>query len=86
MPQYTRAKIDSKSWDRPAVFNWLQEQGNIEANEMYRTFNCGIGMVVVIAAEDQQKTIELLQQQGETVFTLGTIEASADSDPSVIIS
>jgi len=53
---------------------------------MYRTFNCGIGMVVVVSPENQQKTIDFLQQQGETVFTLGTIEASSDETPSVIIS
>ena len=86
MPENTCAKIDGSSWTRPAVFNWLQEQGNIESTEMYRTFNCGIGMVVVVAAEDQQKTIQILELQGETVFTLGQIEASDESNPSVSIS
>ncbi len=86
MPANTTAKIDAKSWTRPAVFNWLQEEGNIEATEMYRTFNCGIGMVVVVSPENQQKTIDFLQQQGETVFTLGTIKTSSDETPSVIIS
>ena len=86
MPENTCAKIDGSSWTRPEVFNWLQEQGNIESTEMYRTFNCGIGMVVVVAAEDQQKTIQILELQGETVFTLGQIEASDESNPSVSIS
>ncbi len=86
MPANTTAKIDGKSWSRPQVFDWLQEQGNIESTEMYRTFNCGIGMVVVVSPENQQKTIEFLEQQGETVFTLGTIEASSDETPSVLIS
>ena len=81
----TTAKIDSKSWTRPAVFNWLQEQGNIIDSEMYRTFNCGVGMVVVVAQDDQEKAIELLQQQGETVFTLGHIEHSSKTIPSVSI-
>jgi len=85
MPAHTCAKIDATSWTRPKVFDWLQEQGNITATEMYRTFNCGIGMVVVVSADEQQKAIEVLQQQGETVFTLGTIEASADATPSVSI-
>ncbi len=85
MPENTCANIDSKSWQQPEVFKWLQEQGNIEDTEMYRTFNCGIGMVVVVAAEDKQKTIDILQQQGETVFTLGTIEQSNESTPSVHI-
>lgn len=86
MPDNTCAKIDGSSWSRPEIFNWLQQQGNIESNEMYRTFNCGIGMVVVVAAEDQQKTIQFLQQQGETVYTLGQIEASSETTPTVSIS
>ena len=85
MPANTQAVIQSDSWQRPEVFNWLQEQGNIEATEMYRTFNCGIGMVVVVAPEQQQQAIELLEQQGETVFTLGTIEASDNDEPTVSI-
>ncbi len=85
MPANTQAVIQSDSWQRPEVFNWLQEQGNIEATEMYRTFNCGIGMVVVVAPEQQQQAIELLEQQGETIFTLGTIEASDNEDPTVSI-
>ena len=85
MPDNTTAKIDSKSWTRPAVFNWLQEQGNIIDSEMYRTFNCGVGMVVVVAQDDQENAIELLQQQGETVFTLGHIEHSSKTIPSVSI-
>ncbi len=86
MPPHTSAKIDGQSWSRPGVFDWLQEQGNIAANEMYRTFNCGIGMVVVVAPEDQKKAVDILQQQGETVFTLGRIEASSEETPTVIIS
>lgn len=85
MPANTQAVIKADSWQRPEVFNWLQEQGNIEATEMYRTFNCGVGMVVVVAAQEQQKAIELLERQGESVFTLGTIEASDNKEPSVSI-
>ena len=85
MPANTQAVIQSDSWQRPEVFNWLQEQGNIEATEMYRTFNCGIGMVVVVAPEQQQQAIELLEQQGESVFTLGSIEASDNKEPTVSI-
>ena len=86
MPANTTAKIDGSSWTRPQVFDWLQEQGNIEASEMYRTFNCGVGMVVVVSAEDEQKATDILQQQGETVFRLGTIDASDNEQPTVVIS
>ena len=86
MPEQTCARIDGQSWSRPKVFDWLQEQGNIKTSEMYRTFNCGIGMVVVVAPDDQQKAMDILQQHGETVFTLGSIESSSDKTPTVIIS
>jgi len=86
MPENTQAKIDGSSWNRPAVFNWLQEQGNIKASEMYRTFNCGIGMVVVVAPQDKEKAVEILQQNGETVFNLGNIENSTEKTPAVSIS
>jgi phosphoribosylformylglycinamidine cyclo-ligase len=85
MPANTTAKIDAGSWNRPKVFDWLQEQGNIEASEMYRTFNCGIGMVVIVSPEDKDKAIDILQQRGEKVFTLGTIDSSDTEIPSVII-
>jgi phosphoribosylformylglycinamidine cyclo-ligase len=85
MPAQTRAKINSDSWSRSAVFDWLQEQGNIENSEMYRTFNCGIGMVVVVDAKDQQKSIDLLEQYGETVYQLGHIETSDAKMPQVDI-
>ena len=73
LPENTVAEIKAAAWQMPKLFQWLQEKGNVAQHEMYRTFNCGIGMVVIISAQDKQKTIELLQQQGETVFDLGFI-------------
>ncbi len=75
LPEYTTATIDQNSWQLPAVFQWLQDNGNIETAEMLRTFNCGIGMVVCVAAEDKQLAMEVLQQQGETVFEIGRIDS-----------
>jgi len=85
LPEGTRAVIDASSWQRPEVFNWLQEQGNVAESEMLRTFNCGVGMVVCVSGDDEQEAIELLQKHQEKVWRLGTIEAS-DSTPSVEIS
>ncbi len=76
LPEFTTANIDLSSWNRPEVFNWLQENGNIEDQEMLRTFNCGIGMVVCVSPEDKDQAISILQSQGETVSVLGSIEAS----------
>ncbi len=76
MPENTRAQIDASSWQMPEVFKWLQQQGNIEQQEMYRTFNCGIGMVLVVSAEDADAAIESLEQAGERAFRLGEITSS----------
>lgn len=85
MPSNTSANIDTNSWKRPAVFDWLQENGNVEYEEMHRTLNCGIGMVVVVDAADQDKAIELLTAAGETVSVIGQIEASDSVEPSVTL-
>ncbi len=84
MPDNTRAQIDASSWEMPEVFKWLQQEGNIEAQEMYRTFNCGIGMVVVVSAEDAEAALETLQKAGETAFKLGEITSSKGA-PDVVV-
>jgi phosphoribosylformylglycinamidine cyclo-ligase len=67
------ANVRLSSWHQPDVFAWLQTQGNISRADMLTTFNCGLGMIVCVAAEDEQETLEILQQQGETVFSVGEI-------------
>ncbi len=83
LPEHTVVVIDPTAWPRPAVFDWLQEQGNIDAKEMLRTFNCGIGMVVCVAEADADRATDVLTAQGETVYRLGRIEASDRAEPSV---
>ncbi len=83
MPENTCAKVDTQSWQLPAVFEWLQQAGNVELHEMYRTFNCGIGMVLVVDAQDQQKATQLLQEMGETVYNIGTITDGDQAEPTV---
>jgi phosphoribosylformylglycinamidine cyclo-ligase len=85
MPENVNAVIDASSWQRPAVFDWLQEKGNIIDEEMYRTFNNGIGMVVCVAAQDASKTIEILEAAGENAVIIGQIEPSNQATPEVII-
>ncbi len=75
MPDNTRAVISASSWQRPAVFDWLQEHGNVTDAEMHRTFNCGIGMVLVVAANDADAVMQHLTSAGETVWRIGRIEA-----------
>jgi len=81
LPENAKAVIDAKSWNRPAVFDWLQEQGNVEDKEMLRTLNCGIGMVVVVPSDEADKAVELLKAEGEAPVIIGSIEAaSADEE------
>lgn len=67
------AKIDYKSWDRPAIFPFLQELGNVFDDEMHRTFNCGIGMVLVVEKSDAASVKKLLEEAGEEVFIIGEL-------------
>ena len=85
MPDNTQAEIDSSKWNRPAVFDWLQEQGNVAAHEMYRTFNCGIGMVLVVAAQDTAKTLDILQQQQLDAWQIGHISTLASTGQERVI-
>ena len=85
LPESTNAEIDSNSWELPDIFQWLRDNGNIEMSEMYRTYNCGIGMVLCVAKSDVEKTLATLQQLGEKAFILGEITKSDHSEPQVII-
>ncbi|RUR40723.1 phosphoribosylformylglycinamidine cyclo-ligase [Vreelandella populi] len=73
LPDNLAAHIDINTWQRPAVFDWLQAQGNVNETEMHRVLNCGIGMVVVVPAEEAEQTMAHLQAQGETVYRIGHI-------------
>ena len=77
LPNGTRAIVNTKSWQWPALFNWLQQKGNVDTYEMYRTFNCGVGMVVVVAATDADAVIAELTAAGESAWVMGRIEADA---------
>ncbi len=84
LPEGCRAMIDSNNWQRPAIFDWLQQQGNIADSEMYRTFNCGIGMAVVVPADQAEKAMAQLRSAGEEVTLIGTIEAHSEGERVVI--
>jgi phosphoribosylformylglycinamidine cyclo-ligase len=84
MPAGTRARIETTAWQRPVIFDWLQRMGRVSDSEMFRTFNCGIGMVVCIDAADEQRTLDQLKEYGEDARLIGRIEA-ADGAPGVIL-
>jgi phosphoribosylformylglycinamidine cyclo-ligase len=75
LPEGLAAVVERGSWRRPAVFDWLQSAGRIADAELYRTFNCGLGMAVIVAAEAAEKAVALLEAQGEQAWIAGRIEA-----------
>lgn len=85
LPEGTQCVIKAGSWKRPEVFNWLQQEGHIEDHEMYRVFNNGIGMAVIVAAEDAEKTKASLEKTGETVYTIGRIETLPDGEAPCVV-
>ena len=85
LPDNTKAVIDEKSWEWQPVFKWLQEKGNIDNYEMYRTFNCGVGMVIALPQADVEKALNLLRQAGENAWLIGQIESLNPDEKQVII-
>ena len=74
LPRGTRAVVDTSSWRRPAVFDWIQETGEIADDEMWRTFNCGVGMLLVVASGGARTLVTELDARGEHAWVAGRIE------------
>ena len=85
LPANTQAVIDEQSWQWPAVFSWLQQAGNVTRHEMYRTFNCGVGMIIALPADQLDKALALLKAEGENAWHIGHIAKAADGEEQVII-
>lgn len=84
LPEGAAAYIDAASWTRPAIFDWLQEQGNVEQEEMYRVLNCGVGMVLAIDKADVENALAILKAEGENAWVIGEIREKAGKE--VVIS
>ena len=78
LPEGCGARIDLSTWSLPPIFEWLREGGNIARNEMFRTFNCGVGMVIAVAEPKAQFALELLNQAGVTAWQIGEIASGVD--------
>ena len=85
LPSNVAVRIDAKSWPRPGIFGWLAKAGNMDAADMARTFNCGLGMVVIVEAAKADSIIALLKAEGETAYKVGSVEKRADDAPQVTI-
>jgi phosphoribosylformylglycinamidine cyclo-ligase len=85
LPPHCQAVIDPSSWQWPPIFTWLQEHGPVAREEMYRTFNCGIGMVICVSAAEVNQCVELLKGNGEQVSIIGEIKAHSEVTPPVLM-
>jgi len=85
LPAGLTAEIKASGWQLPPLFQWLQAQGNIVPSELYKTFNCGIGMAVIVAKEHAAQAKALLEASGETVFEIGHIRAQAAGEAPTIV-
>ncbi|RDE51740.1 MAG: phosphoribosylformylglycinamidine cyclo-ligase [Candidatus Accumulibacter meliphilus] len=80
LPDNVRAEIAQAAWQRPKLFDWLQQEGGVSDDEMHRVFNCGIGMVVVVAREDAPQAIKILNDAGEAALVIGSIKPRREGE------
>lgn len=85
LPESVKAEIRCNSWQWPAIFEWIQKTGSVEISEMYRTFNCGAGMVVIVGPENAGKSVEFLRKQGEDAWIAGEITGRSDSEDRIVL-
>jgi phosphoribosylformylglycinamidine cyclo-ligase len=80
-PDHLQAELDVAAWPRPPLFDWLVAAGNIAEDELRRTFNCGIGFVLVVAANDADRTMQLMKDLGEAPYRIGVVKARMPDAP-----
>ncbi len=85
LPDSVTAVLHRDAWEMPKLFHWLQQHGNVADHEMHRVFNCGIGMIVIVAASDAAAAMTQLQAAGETVSKIGEIRARNAGEPQTLV-
>jgi phosphoribosylformylglycinamidine cyclo-ligase len=85
LPEEVCAALKKSAWPLPPLFEWLQKNGNVAEQEMHRVFNCGIGMVVVVAAAHAERAMQALQREGETVFRIGEIRSRRRDEAQTVV-
>ncbi|KAI1431934.1 phosphoribosylamine--glycine ligase [Xylaria sp. CBS 124048] len=85
LPEHLAAEIDVRTWELPPVFKWLKQAGNVQASELARTFNTGVGMVATVAATDVDKVTRVLQEEGETVYVIGKLINRAEGGEGCVL-
>jgi phosphoribosylformylglycinamidine cyclo-ligase len=85
LPENTVAELEKAAWPRPKLFDWMQAEGNVAENEMHRVFNCGIGLVIVVAAADADVAMAELKAQGEAVYRIGKIRSRIGEEAQTVV-
>jgi len=85
LPQGLQARLSRAAWPQPAIFAWLAQGGNVDDAEMHRVFNCGIGMVLVVAAEHADRAVRMLEAAGERAFRIGSIVAQPSGEHAAVV-
>ena len=85
LPAGTRARLDAREWSAPPVFQWLRDVGQVPTDDMLRTFNCGLGMIAVVARGDAARVAQALADAGESVREIGVIERGPDDEADCVV-
>jgi phosphoribosylformylglycinamidine cyclo-ligase len=84
-PEGLAARIEAARWPRPPIFDWLQREGNVATDEMHRVFNCGIGLIIVVAPGDTASALARLTACGESATVIGSVERRRPGGPATVI-
>ncbi|MEN3354225.1 MAG: phosphoribosylformylglycinamidine cyclo-ligase, partial [Betaproteobacteria bacterium] len=85
LAQNLTARIDRRAWTMPPLFKWLQDEGKVADDEMWRVFNCGIGMVLIVEAGDADRALTTLAENGETAWRIGVVDRRASNEPQTVL-
>jgi phosphoribosylformylglycinamidine cyclo-ligase len=85
LPDSVQVTLDRRSWTRPAIFDWLQQEGGVEDGEMHRVFNCGVGYVIVVSAADAAQACEAFNRQAQTCWPIGVVGQRPPTAPACIV-
>ncbi len=85
LPDGLRARLDARTWTAPPVFAWLRSTGSVPTDDMLRTFNCGLGMIVIVAADDAARVLAALEATGETAMRIGVVEQAPTSEADCVV-
>jgi phosphoribosylformylglycinamidine cyclo-ligase len=85
LPPGLQARLARSTWERPAIFDWLQRHGNVADDEMHRVFNCGIGLIIVVAPGDTASALARLTACGESARVIGSVERRRPGAPATVI-